>query len=365
MTSAGSSATVPLPDRGLRAPTACIRVMASVVEGRRRLASDSAFIGRDWELAQLGVALCEAQAGRGQLFVVSGEAGIGKTRLVGKLADHADNENVRVLWGRCWEGEETPAFWPWIQIFRAMMSNLGPNALARSMGRSPFDLTQIIQELQGYLAPDADGSPYPPSDQARFRLFDAATTLIRTAASSGPVVLILEDLHEADQSSLLLLKFLARQLYGIPVLVLATYREPEAHLKDAVRDTVGTIVGNGHRIALAGLQRNEIGDFLSQGFQISLTEESLSAGPPGSLIHPFTRDLRSFVPPGRCINGSEWRASERALQRTKEPCDTGASLDEHVRSSFISVVSTCCRERCSWASRWPSLPKVPPGAVRV
>jgi len=47
-----------------------------------------------------------------------GEAGIGKTRLVGKLADRADDENVRVLWGRCWEGEETPAFWPWIQIFR-------------------------------------------------------------------------------------------------------------------------------------------------------------------------------------------------------------------------------------------------------
>lgn len=98
MTSAGSSATVPLPGRGLLALTACIRVMASEVEGKR-LASGSVFIGREWELAQLHVALCEAQAGRGQLFVVSGEAGIGKTRLVGKLADRADNENVRVLVG--------------------------------------------------------------------------------------------------------------------------------------------------------------------------------------------------------------------------------------------------------------------------
>src|SRR5579859_5211987 len=118
MTSAGSSATVPLPGRGLLALTAWIRVMAGEVEGKR-LASGSVFIGREWELAQLRVALGEAQAGRGQLFVVSGEAGIGKTRLVGKLTDHADNKNVRVLWGRCWEGEETPAFWPWIQIFRA------------------------------------------------------------------------------------------------------------------------------------------------------------------------------------------------------------------------------------------------------
>lgn len=252
MTSAGSSATVALPGRGLLAPTACI--------------------------------------------VVSGEAGIGKTRLVGELADRADDENARVLWGRCWEGEETPAFWPWIQIFRAMMSHLGPNALVRSMGRSPFDPTQIIQELQGFLGPDADASPYPPSDQARFRLFDAATTLIRTAASSGPVVLILEDLHEADRSSLLLLEFLARQIYDIPVLVLATYREP-ADLKDADRDTVGRIVGNGHRIALVGLQRNEIGDFLSQGFEIFLTEESLSAVQEGTGGNPLFLDelARRFV----------------------------------------------------------------------
>ena len=296
MTSAGSSATVLLLGRGLLALTACIRVMAPEVESKR-LASGSVFIGREWELAQLRVALDEAQAGRGQLFVVSGEAGIGKTRLVGKLADRADNENVRVLWGRCWEGEETPAFWPWIQIFRAMMSDLGPNALARSMGRSPFDPTQIIQELQRFLASDADASPYPPSDQARFRLFDAATTLIRTAASSGPVVLILEDLHEADRSSLLLLEFLARQIYDIAVLVLATYREPEADLKDAVRDTVGTIVGNGHRIALAGLQRNEIDEFLSQGFEIFLTEESLSSVHEGTGGNPFFLDelARRFV----------------------------------------------------------------------
>lgn len=72
MTSAGSSATVPLLSRRLLALTACIRVVAPEVESRR-LACGSAFIGREWELAQLRAALGEAQAGRGQLFVVSGE----------------------------------------------------------------------------------------------------------------------------------------------------------------------------------------------------------------------------------------------------------------------------------------------------
>jgi predicted ATPase len=101
--------------------------------------------------------------------------------------------------------------------------------------------------------------------QAKDRVLQRRTTL----RDEEP---ILEDLHEADRSSLLLLEFLARQIYDIRVLVLATYREPEADLKDAVRDTVGIIVGHGHRIALGGLQRNEIDKFLSQSFEISLTE---------------------------------------------------------------------------------------------
>jgi hypothetical protein len=140
----------------------------------------SVFVGREWELAQLRAALSEAQAGRGQLCVVSGEAGIGKTHLVGKLAEFAERGQARVLWGRCWEGEEAPAFWPWIQIFRNMIFSLDPNALVGTMGQGPPDLTSLIPELKEFSAPDAEPSTYPPSEQARFRLFDAATMMIRT-----------------------------------------------------------------------------------------------------------------------------------------------------------------------------------------
>jgi predicted ATPase len=264
---------------------------------RRPSPPSSLFVGREWELAQLRAALSEAQAGRGQLYVVSGVAGIGKTRFVGKLAEFAEGGQARVLWGRCWEGEEAPAFWPWIQVFRNMIFGLDPSALAGTMGQGPPDLAYLIPELKGFLAPDAEALTYGPLDQARFRLFDAASMLIRTAAAARPLVLIVEDLHEADRSSLLLLAFVARQLHDIPLLMLATYREPEADLNPAVADTLGTIVRNGHRIPLVGLRADEVGEFLGRGFEIFLTQETLAAVHEGTGGNPFFLDelARRFV----------------------------------------------------------------------
>jgi tetratricopeptide (TPR) repeat protein len=215
---------------------------------------------------------------------------LGKRALWGSWRISRRTANVSLLWGRCWEGEETPAFWPWIQIFRTMMFNADPNPLVGMVPDGPFNAARIVQELEGFPALNVDAPSYPPSDQARFRLFDAATILIREAVSSGPVVLILEDLHEADRSSLLLLEFLARQLYDLRVLMLATYREPEGDLKATVRDLVGIIAGRGHRIRLAGLRRDETGEFLSRGFDISLSAESVAAVHAGTGGNPFFLD---------------------------------------------------------------------------
>jgi predicted ATPase len=271
---------------------------ASADADRGQPARGGFFVGREWELAQLGAALREVKTGRGQIFVVSGEAGIGKTRLVSKLADLAVGEKAPVLWGRCWEGEEAPTFWPWVQIFRALVFRLDPAALAGTGSHVPADLARLIPEIERFLRPDAEASAQPPSDQARFRLFDAATMLIRTAAADQPLVLILDDLHEADRTSLLLLEFIARQLQDIAVLVLATYREPEADLNPALSDTLGRIIRSGHRIHLVGLRRDEIGDFLSQGFEISLGGEALSKVEEGTGGNPFFLDelARRFVP---------------------------------------------------------------------
>ena len=246
--------------------------------GREKLtASGGFFVGRGWELAQLSAALDAARGGRGQLFVVSGEAGIGKSRLMRELADLATGQAVQVMWGRCWEGEEAPTLWPWIQIFRRLMTG----------GQVPSDLGP---DLRRFFDPSAEAASQPPSDHARFRLFDAAATLIRTPAASQPLVPFLEDLHEADRTSLLLLEFLALHLHDLALLVVATYRDPEADLRPALADALGRIVRRGHLIHVPGLRTDEISEFLDRGFGITLSGEGLSAVREGTGGNPLFLD---------------------------------------------------------------------------
>jgi predicted ATPase len=93
-------------------------------------------LGRDAELSALLGALDDARAGRGRLFLLVGEAGIGKTRLADELAARA-GEDVRVLWGRCWEAGGAPAYWPWIQALRPLVDERSPAALAEELGPRP------------------------------------------------------------------------------------------------------------------------------------------------------------------------------------------------------------------------------------
>src|SRR5262249_31220436 len=84
-------------------------------------AAAALFVGREPELKQLDAALGEAIGGRGRLCLIAGEPGIGKTRLAECVATSAAGRGATVIWGRCWEGEGAPAFWPWVQVIRALL----------------------------------------------------------------------------------------------------------------------------------------------------------------------------------------------------------------------------------------------------
>ena len=267
----------------------------AVTASPRRPPPGKLFVGREWELDQLHRGLTAAQEGRGQLLLVGGEAGIGKTRLVGELAELAESAGVRVLWGRCWEGEEAPAFWPWTQIFRNLVPTSGASVAVAA--QAPPDFARLIPELEGSQVGEADASRPIPLSQARFRLFDTSTMFLRTVAVNQPIVLILEDLHEADRSSLMLLEFLAGQLRDMRLLVLATYREPEADLNAEVRSTLSKVIRSGHRIPLTGLGHQEVAEFLDQGFELLLPDDVLSAVREKTGGNPFFLDelARSFA----------------------------------------------------------------------
>src|SRR5262249_6544070 len=189
-------------------------------------ASGRTFVGRKSELAELRAGLDRALAGRGQVFLVAGEPGIGKSELADRLATEAATRGAEGLWGRPWEGEGAPPYWPSAQIVGEYMDEREGGALESVCGAATPYMAQIIPELRNRL-PDVPAPPPVDSEQARFRLFDAVTTFLKRAAETRPLVLVLDDLHWADKPSLLLLRFLAREMGEARLLVVAASRDVE------------------------------------------------------------------------------------------------------------------------------------------
>jgi len=198
------------------------------------------FVGRDSELTELVAGLDDAFAGRGRLFLLVGEPGIGKSRLAEELIAVARARAARVLVGRCWEAGGAPAYWPWVQSLRSYIDDVAPEALRLQLGAGAADIAEMIPQLRA-LFPDLPPVPALESEGARFRLFDATVRFLRSAATAQPLVVVFEDLHAADTPSLLLLQFVARELAGSRLLVVATHRHPDSRALDPLADAVAEL----------------------------------------------------------------------------------------------------------------------------
>lgn len=178
-------------------------------QDRAPMATRNAFVGRQHEIDDVTAAFDDALAGRGSLFLLVGGAGIGKTRLADELGRRASERGFATYWGRCWEMGGAPVYWPWIQILRELSRDLPLDELKASAGAAMETAAQLVSELNGGTAAQAtEGDPA----QARFRLFDAVTSVLKAATRLRPLVLVLDDLHMSDPSSLALLHFIARNL---------------------------------------------------------------------------------------------------------------------------------------------------------
>ena len=178
------------------------------------------FVGRDHELRALDALLDAALAGEGNVALVSGEPGVGKTRLVEELTRRAEARGFVVAWGRSWEGEGAPAYYPWLQALRRLRGSFGPL----------FDAACAEVPELAVLLDDVRGAAHGDPAEARFRLFDAVSELVRRAAEQRPVVIVLDDLHAADVSTLEMLHFVARHAReGARLHVAGTIRDTSLH----------------------------------------------------------------------------------------------------------------------------------------
>ncbi len=221
------------------------------------------FVGREHEMSQLVAALDDAMRGRGRVSLLLGDPGIGKTRTANELAVHARRRGVRVLLGRCHEGEGAPAFWPWVQILRAYISTRDAKSLVVEAGLAAPVIAQVVPELHERI-PGLEVTRLE-GEEARFRLFDGITRFLRAAAAAQPLLLILDDLHWADKPSLLLLQFLAREIDEARIIVVGTYRDVEVQQGHPLAEVLPSIRrAHGHeRIRLRGLREPEVRKLLA------------------------------------------------------------------------------------------------------
>lgn len=232
-----------------------------MAEGWEQIDTEPPFIGRRGELAELRSGLEDARAGQGRLFLVVGDPGIGKTRLVKALLDGAGATEVRLVMAQCRPGDAPPWF-PWAQVLQDCAGGLSTDLLLR-LGPVASDLAMIAPEL-ARLVPRWRPGRISQARDARVRLFDSAVSFLGSVASEGGLVLVLEDLHAADQGSLLLLERVVDGLAGAEALIIGTYDDTEVRSVPWLHRRVSGLARLGRRLVLSGLDEMDTSMLLAE-----------------------------------------------------------------------------------------------------
>ena len=211
-------------------------------------ASAEPFFDREAQLQELELGLTRAMAGRRAGFLIGGDAGIGKTRLVEVFAASAEARGARVAWGRCCEEGGAPELRPWIQILERLREVEGV-AAEDAASLEPFARLFPDRERPG----DTASSQIFRTEPERFRAFDAVAVFLRRIARKTPLLLILEDLHTADAASLILTHFVVREIADAGIVLVGTYRPTEVDREAAAPRLFGRLLRETRELTLSGL----------------------------------------------------------------------------------------------------------------
>jgi tetratricopeptide (TPR) repeat protein len=285
-------------------------------------------VGRSRELASLTTALSAAQSGRGSVWLITGEPGIGKSRFVEEVARLSAERELSVLWGRAWEAGGAPAYWLFIQVLRALFRAEDARELLDAPAAAALiELLPELRELAG--APDRASSPQAlEPEQAHFRLMDAATRVLAAASRRAPLLVILEDLHAADPASVAMLGLLAQQATDGALVVVGTYRESDAQ-RSPCAEALGRISQRAERIVLDRLSQEEVRDLLGRALSSPVDDALCSA------VHAATEGNPLFVGEVARLHAQQ-RLAPRSAQGVP-PLAIPASIRSAIRSRLAAL----------------------------
>jgi tetratricopeptide (TPR) repeat protein len=222
------------------------------------------FVGRVKEAERLRALFGEAVAGERRLALLSGEPGIGKTRMATHEAMEARSEGAVVCYGRCDEELRVP-YGPWVEALSHYVGNAPEDVLRAHAERHGGELARLVPglrvRLQG-LAPPTETDP----DTERYLLWGAVVGLLREASRADPLVLLLDDLHWADKPTVLLLKHLLVEGQGVRALIIGTYRDSDLRRGHPMTEVLADLRGEQgvERLAIGGLGQAEIVEIMER-----------------------------------------------------------------------------------------------------
>jgi predicted ATPase len=219
--------------------------------------STAAFVGREEERELLRKCLLGVKNGQGRIVIIAGPPGIGKTRIAGEAGNEARQQGFVALAGNCYDRKDSVPFVPFVEVLEVVLARApGPAAIREILGDQAAELSRLLPQALR-LFPDLPVPMQVSAEQSRRMLFNAIVDLFRRQSALNPLLLLLEDLHWADEGTLALLTHLARSISTMPVMIIATHRSDDIDMKPPLSNTLDELsrLGIVEQLPLGGLPK--------------------------------------------------------------------------------------------------------------
>lgn len=302
------------PDLPSDFPPLRVEESASAPAGQLQQLVRGRLVGRSAEQRQLRERWAQAEQARAQLVLLSGEPGVGKTRLASDLIGHAQQGGATILRGGCYEYEATTPYLPFVEAFREWTHWQSVERLRSVVGGTP-QIVKLAPEIETKIRTSTQSVVLSPSEE-RLRLFDNTARFLRSLAAETGLLFFIDDVHWADHDTVSLLHYLLRNLRNDRVLFMAAYREIEldrnplaAALVDWNRERLAV------RVPLGRLSRADTGVLLAALFGVpGVSDELIEVLYRETEGNPFFVEevIKALIEQGQIYReGNRWARNDR------------------------------------------------------